>query len=477
MKQRKAHVAAASGCGTAMLALIAGMSLPFPAGAAETHSGDFFGDVATETTDATTRPEAPPPGWSVSGFVKQQFVYALDDQDASYPFSREQAGLTQARSTVNLAMNGRLPADIAFRISVNGFYDAYVHHAGKDERTQAEYDDQADEAELREAFFNLQPLKNFWIKVGRQIVAWGESDFTQILDLANPRDQRELGLVDLEDARLPISATRLSYVGNRWGTDLVVKHEFAANRLAARGSDFDPYIGLRPFLDIRDDQDPDSSLGRGDMLWRGFASLPRGDVGLIVGRVHDHNPVLRSRDGGATYVPAYPRIDAIGLTANFVAGSWLFKTEYARKKRMPFARDDWPAQLLSAAPRLYENKPLDQWLLGFEYAGFDDTQLSLESVTSRIGDYESLLSSRRTETVVSGRYRRNFRHDTASFELVWAHWTELRADSYRLTFSYDLTDAMKFSIGGIVYATDETAALLYPYRRNDRAFTSLRYSF
>lgn len=461
-------------CRSLLVLLVSGGAAPARAADAP----DFFGQITTGAGTGDGETAAKPGGamWSANGFVKQQYAYALDDQVADLPFSRRDAGTTQWRSTLNLSLHGALPGNGNYRVSANGFYDSYYHGPGRDRVTPEEYEDQVNEAEWREVFVNIEPAPNLWLKFGRQIVAWGESDFTQILDLVNPRDAREIGLVDLEDARLPIWATRLSYVGRRWGTDVVATHAFEPNRLAKRGADFDPFIRLRSALTIRDDREPDADLG-GDVLWRGFASFARGDVGLIYGRVHDHNPILRRDSGGTTFTPAYPRIKAAGITANFVTGYWLYKTEYARKRGARFARDDWAGQLDLPAPRLYDEKQYDQVLLGVEYSGVTDTQLSFESVTGRIRDYESALLPRRADTVLSGRISRNFLRDTANVELVWAHWLEPRGDSVRLAFSYNLTDAWKFTVGGITYAATDVDALLYPYRRNDRLYASVRYSF
>ena len=48
-------------------------------------------------------------------------------------------------------------------------------------------------------------------KLGRQIVNWGRSDTVRVLDVINPLDNREPGLVDIEDLRLPVTMARVDY--------------------------------------------------------------------------------------------------------------------------------------------------------------------------------------------------------------------------------------------------------------------------
>ncbi|MDP6935746.1 MAG: hypothetical protein QGG40_22690, partial [Myxococcota bacterium] len=48
------------------------------------------------------------------------------------------------------------------------------------------------------------------LTLGRQVVAWGEGRLSGVLDVVNPRDLREPGMVDLEDLRLPVSMARVT---------------------------------------------------------------------------------------------------------------------------------------------------------------------------------------------------------------------------------------------------------------------------
>ena len=54
-------------------------------------------------------------------------------------------------------------------------------------------------------------LPDLDLKLGRQIVNWGRSDTLRVLDVLNPVDNREPGLLDLVDLRLPVGMAKLSY--------------------------------------------------------------------------------------------------------------------------------------------------------------------------------------------------------------------------------------------------------------------------
>ena len=70
-------------------------------------------------------------------------------------------------------------------------------------------------------------------------------------------DPSEEEASDEEDTRIPITATKLSYLGSGWELNAVALHEFRFNKRASEGTDFDPYIGLRGSFAIEDDALPE----------------------------------------------------------------------------------------------------------------------------------------------------------------------------------------------------------------------------
>ncbi len=71
------------------------------------------------------------------------------------------------------------------------------------------------EVELREVYIEGSPLNSLDIKLGKQIITWGVADSLRVVDVLNPTDEREFGMTDLEDIRLPINMTKIDYyIGN-----------------------------------------------------------------------------------------------------------------------------------------------------------------------------------------------------------------------------------------------------------------------
>lgn len=442
---------------------------------------DFFSQIEPESTIADSAQESiEPQSWFINGFVKQQLAYAVQNQDADFPFSREYPGISQFRTSASLDVQGSLFGLGNFRIGCNGFYDLYYHHIGTDEVSLEEYRDQSREFEWGEVYANIEPIENVWFKFGRQIIAWGESDYTQILNLANPLDNRDFGLLDIEVAQLPVWATKVSIVGKRWGTDLALIHKFRSNKLATEGADFDPFINVRDSLSIVSEDDSNLGLTQAEVLWRAFFSLPSGDISLIYGKVYDDNPVFYSLDNQNNIVlTTHPRIEAMGVAANLVLGNWLLKTEFARKHGMEFVRNDF-AELLTltnGVSQLTKAKPLYQLLTGVEYSGINDVSIRVEWLGEKVGDYETILNRPKIQSSLFAAMTVDLWHDRAELGVLWSRNVRDRSDIFRLNFDYDYSDTIKIAVGYIGYNANESNAELYPYRKNDRLFTSVRYSF
>ena len=85
-----------------------------------------------------------------------------------------------------------------------------------------------------------QPFGTLDVKLGNQIVAWGVANSLRVVDVLNPTDNREFGMTDLEDIRLPATMTRLDYYIDDLKLEAVAVHQIKFNKIAPYGSDFNP---------------------------------------------------------------------------------------------------------------------------------------------------------------------------------------------------------------------------------------------
>ncbi|MCH8239830.1 MAG: hypothetical protein IIB62_07220 [Proteobacteria bacterium] len=101
--------------------------------------------------------------------------------------------------------------------------------------------------------------KNVDLTIGRKIVNWGRSDTFRVVDVINPLDNKEPGLVDIEDLRRPKTMLKLDLNSGPWSAQLLVIPEHRYNRNPPPGSDFftGPFgpTGLPASIPIRDRSD------------------------------------------------------------------------------------------------------------------------------------------------------------------------------------------------------------------------------
>ncbi len=453
--------------------------------------GGGFGEIEVNLDDidlSATEPSAV----TFGGFIKEEVDYshAYDDPDYS-----------KIRTTLNLNLDWKIADDWKAKIIWNGFYDYSYAHRGRDEFTDETLETYESESELRETFVDGDLTNWFRIKFGRQIIAWGQSEASQITDVANPRDLRELGMVDLEDSRVPVTATKLSFLFGSLELNAVAIHEIRANKIPSTGSEFDLLQDFRiPGIVIEDEEVPESTGENTEYLVRLFKTFNGGDVGIMWADVYDDNAYLEfheldmdpTSDAQITLVPRHKRFTIFGFSANLVSGSWLFKTEVARRIGVAYARNDiltqigaytsGPATIYdedSEAVKTWREKNSHSGMLGVEYTGIQDLTISLEVVGERIEEYEeeeNLISKEASaQTVLSVSY--TALNDTFEAGLFWINFSDNNGDVIRVNLEYDIIDALAVSGGFINYHATDEEATVYNYRNNDRVFVSLKYSF
>ncbi len=430
------------------------------------------------------------------GFFKEDLGY-------SYEHESDQPEYSKIRSVLNLAADLKLTKNWRVKAVWNGFFDYAYSNYGRDKFTDETLDTYESESEIRDFFVDGSFTGWLRLKFGRQIIAWGESDVDQITDLANPRDNRELGIVDLEDARIPVLSTKVSFLLGSWETNLVAIHENRPNKAPAAGSEFDPLADLRGMFTINDEEISENNADNTEYLVRVFRSFNGGDIGLVWADVYNDGYHLDFESFNATapikklsVTPRHKRVQTIGLTGNIVRGSWLFKSEVARKSGAALARnqEDLIEQMTTAAilagtigktyfsqetgvVETWSNKDLMLGMFGVEYSGLDDLTLNIEGNFEKIESYEDNLSSSETSGSITFRASYSALNDRFNTIVYWFHLTDDNGDVYRINLDYDLKDALNLSGGFIFYEASDEEALVYPFRKNDRFFTALKYSF
>ena len=419
--------------------------------------------------------------YSLSGYLKEELAYSHAKEDPYF---------SKVRSVLNLNFDYKHSEKTQVKLIWNGFYDDAYRIEGRDEFTDKTLEMYESESEIRDFYLNSTLSDWFQIKLGRQIIAWGQSDSFQVIDLVNPRDQRELAQTDIEDTRIPVAASKFSFFKSSWTLDMVWVHENRVNKTGQIGSDFDPFINLRTAgLVVEQDDAPENKLENSEYFIRIFKAGEGYDFSFIVADMFDDDIHFSAEIKNKNTVPytqltpEHQKVKVLGLAANILSGAWIWKTESSYTYKKALSRNDLQQQIqkhmLNPASDIVtkNDKDVIKLMIGIEYSGFDDLLLIYEVMDNYIKDHNSTLLNEERETTQSFRFDYSMLNDQFSWQGFLHHLSDQNGMIMRTNISYDISDGWNIEAGVIDYMAEKEENTLYPYRNQDRIFSSVKVSF
>ncbi|MCZ6554101.1 MAG: hypothetical protein O7A67_09920, partial [SAR324 cluster bacterium] len=380
-----------------------------------------------------------------------------------------QRGLSRLRTTLRLELELDFPASWEAQASGIAFYDAAYELKGRSEFTPEVLDRYEDEVEFRELFVRGSPLSFLDVKVGRQVVVWGFADFIRVVDILNPLENREPGLADIEDLRLPIAMTRIDFFLGPLSLMGVAVHEIEFNKDPVVGSDFFPFDGPPPPERIPSDTGANTETG---FELKGIFS--GWDLAFYYAEFFDDSAhtELVVRDGVPQPRLRHSRLTMRGAAVNVALGTWLLKSEAALFDGLEF---------FSAQGEPF--KPKERWdaMVGLDYNGINDTTITVEAVNRRIHDFEPNLDETGEELKQYAlSYRGDFLNQTLTLNGILLLFGNAADEGgvQRYSVEYDVFDAFSVTGGVLIFqSAGDGNPLFQRVRLNDRVFFDIKYSF
>ncbi len=403
--------------------------------------------------------------WDLTGAINLASSYAYN-ADHPAPGQPDYRGLTRLQAELSLQLDLDLPGGWQSRIAGRGYRDYFYAVEGRSDFSNEVLDAHERENEFQEIWLRGALSENLDLKFGRQIVNWGRSDNLRVIDVLNPVDRREPGLVDIEDLRLPVTMTRLDYFFGAWQLTGVAVHETRFDTGSAPGSEFLP---ASSFFSI-----PERTPGNGgqDTEWAlALTGIFSGwDMSLHWARFYDDRP----HGVGPGFLPSgleHSRISMYGISGQKVMGNVLWKTEVAFFDGLDFFE-----------PSPKERGRLDA-MIGMEYSGFDEGSVAIEIVNRRTTRFDSVLENalnqtRRNRVEASLRYSADFWNQSLHFTAIFLSFGAHAQDGaiLRAQLTYDVRDALSVTGGILMYEEGEFPPMdQIPHK--DRLFLSAKYSF
>jgi hypothetical protein len=405
------------------------------------------------------------PWWEISGAVAQTAIGAYEDHDSTSGTDYQR--LVALRSRLDLQLDFDLPHDWHARAAGFGYYDWAYRINGRSNYTEDVLNVYEWEADAGEVWLEGSLLPSLDVKLGRQVVNWGRSETLRVLDVLNPLDDRDPGLLDLVDLRRPVGMAKLTwYPHPSWSLTGIAIPELRFDKQPPFGSDF------YPFPTAFSERTPQSFDGHSEFAVAAQGYLAGFDVSLHFADVYENAPRLEP----APTLPegfrlGYSRIRMGGVGGNYALGTFVLKAELAYFDGIDFATTG-------------EKGRFDA-LLGVEYYGIPESSFALDIVVRHLFDFQDSMKG----------FPDFAREDTVETSLRWtADWWNARLRTtalavvlgeraqdgavLRFTAEYELRDALVLGGGIQIWlAGTSDVGRLDPFAGNDRLFLRLKYSF
>jgi hypothetical protein len=449
-----------------------------------------FDETESFEIDAAAKANSDP-GYRLSGYVSVLSAHNTAQDSASVVATGDMpmdfSDLSRARFKGGLTLELKHGENWRSKVDLLAWYDASWAINGRDNYTADVLDSYEAFIDVKDAYVQGSLTPNLDLKFGRQVVIWGKSDSIRITDVINPLDNREPGMVDIEDLRLSETMTRLDYYFGDWGLSGIVIHEPRLEIEAAFGSDYRPSdVFGTPISSslFPDRQEPDWNFDNTQYAMSLDGHLRGWDISFYAAHVYDNRFDIQVLNNAPSRT--VDKIDMAGVASNFVIGSWLLKAEAALIGDIDY--------------RSTPNKNRLDALLGFDYSGIKDVVISLEVANRHIFDYEEQMLTltlqdaaasntfpdfaRKDSVQVALRTAYSFDHDNATItyllSLAGGNGAGANFDGgfQRLWLDYKYTDAISLSVGIVDYiGGDGIIPFFSAIEDNDRVFAEFRYDF
>ena len=356
--------------------------------------------------------------------------------------NRPSAGGRDWHGLSSLRLEGQIEADFrmaAFKtyVSLKGFYDFSYGINDRGDYSDPVLEEYEKELEFQEAYIQGSLTDNIDLKFGRQIVVWGRSDNFRVTDVLNPLDNREPGLVDIENLRLPVSMTKLDLFFGDWNLDLIAVHEHRYDKNPPSGHFFSPLPGSLPH-----EEKPSHSLENTEFGLELNGTFPGWDLSFY-GALFFNDQARFVK--GTPLKLTHERLSMAGTSLSVARGNLLYIAELAHLRGLRFMNDE----------KAYNRS---DFLMGIEYSGFTEMTVSLDYVTRYLHDYKDVLDASpenpvRTDNAIACRITRTFYQEILELEALIQLNGERgqRGAMQRFTAGYDLTDNWLIKAGVLLY--------------------------
>lgn len=415
---------------------------------------DFFADIDVEYDEEVSLSS----DYQITGHFKQGVSYGVQYPTTS-GFDRDDKGVEKLDTSLYLALEKDVSDEALLKASFDLSLDWANWQAG-----ELSYNRDDTKFMWRDLYLDWAE-EDLWVRVGNQILAWGESDVLAITDVVNPRDLTQLGQADLEDIRLQTPVLFLSHPWSGMQAEMALIYGAAANEMAASGEAFDPYINYTNAGLTVSEKDPDQPI---EFVGRLYKRFNGGDYAITLADVNWDEVSGAAFINSNELIFQASRVKVLGMSGSWVKGDYLFKYDIAQHWDKALQPDN-----VTSTPWQEYDQTLAAVIL--EYSGIDEWVLTFELDSTYTHDYSESLTVKERGHGFFARARWTTLNDQLTSQFSVLNLLGGEGQIFRLSVDYDIQDGMSIGSEYVAYRADSESDDLYAYR--DQDVVKLRYSY
>lgn len=424
--------------------------------------GGFDNESAPSPEDIVVTEPSP---WSLSGSVSfaAAYDYAQPTPTTGNPDYR---GLSRARPKVAFKLKGDLPNQFVTPVrvlaEVTAAHELLYGVRGRGDYSAPVKNSFERDVNLGEIYVSTELADGLELTLGRQTVVWGTSENLRVVDVINPLDRRETGMVDIENLRLPLTMARGDYVQGPWiATALVIPH-IRFDKMPPAYSPYDAMNGAAPQNDV-----PQDGVGNAEVAASLRGNFSGWDLSFHAANLYNDAGHKETVDGVDRI--RHSRVNMFGVTADVALGNWLVKGEAARISGL---------QTLGDPGRDFTRSDV---LAGVEFTGLTDASVSFEVVNRHLHGWSQALASeglKKDSQEYALRFSADYLRERLHLTALTTRISPLSSGGgfSRASVEYDLKDALSVT-GGVVIYHDGARTPFSAIANNDRLFFEIKQSF
>lgn len=406
----------------------------------------------------------------------------------------EQAHATRSGTVhkLNLSIVNKLDAELSDDLGLHG--NLRFNHDRRDsndysqERSYGRYSrphyiGQQGKLTLQELYLDWQ-MGSGLLRLGKQQVAWGETDGMRVLDLVNPLDLSEFVLAPFDEIRIPVWMLNYSWIGEEYAYQFLFIPD--TTRSYVPNGRFQPSSPLvTPVLApsqaagaqvpvIYPDPGGRSGLKHADLGLRLGRSLAGRDLNLILLRQQSHEYLaVASLDATGqirTLTPTYFMRHLAGVSYSEALDEFVFRAELSYSPREYFY------QRIPGRGSGLNRRAEWRYAAALDWYGMDDGLLSMQLLQSVLAGSATALVRDRVDTSLSLALSQNFLNQIYRLDLSLIHSLNQKDGLLRASVLWNTTDHLSISLG-VDSFYGEATGLFGQFRERDRVSLIMKYAF